>query len=37
MEGRTPAHVRAGAYGGGHFACLRPVTGADQLRALLES
>jgi uncharacterized protein len=36
MEGRTPVDGRAAAYVCEHFACLRPVTSADELRALLD-
>jgi uncharacterized protein YyaL (SSP411 family) len=36
MEGRTPVDGRAAAYVCEHFACLRPVTSPDELRALLD-
>jgi uncharacterized protein len=36
MAGRTPVDGRAAAYVCEHFACLRPVTSADELRALLD-
>ncbi len=35
MEGRAAVEGRAAAYVCERFACLRPVTGADELRALL--
>jgi len=37
MEGRTPVDGRAAAYVCEHFACLRPVTSPDELRALLDA
>jgi uncharacterized protein YyaL (SSP411 family) len=37
MEGRAPVDGRAAAYVCERFACQRPVTGADELRALLEA
>ena len=37
MEGRGRVDGRAAAYVCERFACLRPVTGADELRALLET
>jgi uncharacterized protein len=37
MEGRDPVDGRAAAYVCERFACQRPVTGADELRALLEA
>jgi uncharacterized protein YyaL (SSP411 family) len=36
MEGRTPLHGHAAAYVCEHFACRRPVTDPDELRALLD-
>jgi len=36
MEGRTPVEGRAAAYVCERFACQRPVTGGDELQALLE-
>jgi uncharacterized protein YyaL (SSP411 family) len=36
MEGRAPVDGRAAAYVCERFACQRPVTGADELRALLD-
>jgi uncharacterized protein len=37
MEGRTPVDGHAAAYVCERFACQRPVTGPDELRALLEA
>jgi uncharacterized protein YyaL (SSP411 family) len=37
MEGRAPVEGRAAAYVCERFACQRPVTGGDELRALLET
>jgi uncharacterized protein len=37
MEGRTPVEGRAAAYVCERFACQRPVTGGDELQALLEA
>ncbi len=37
MEGRTPVDGHAAAYVCQHFACLRPVTSRDELRALLDA
>jgi uncharacterized protein len=37
MEGRAPVRGQAAAYVCERFACQRPVTGADELRALLEA
>jgi uncharacterized protein YyaL (SSP411 family) len=37
MEGRTPVDGRAAAYVCERFACLRPVTAAEDLRALLDA
>jgi len=37
MEGRAPVEGQAAAYVCERFACQRPVTGGDELRALLEA